>query len=75
MQQQWHNEGEGTDHPFFFCVCGSSTLSYTENIRARSTYYYKSEPAANEEEQQLEDAIPDIFAAGRNKSGRGNIET
>ncbi|MGO4183259.1 IS3 family transposase, partial [Paenibacillus sp. TAF43_2] len=40
----------------------------------RSTYYYKPEPAANEEEQQLEDAIRDIFAASRNNYGTRKIK-
>lgn len=32
----------------------------------RSTYYYKPEPAENEGEQRLEDAVVDIFTASRN---------
>lgn len=40
----------------------------------RSTYYYKSEPAANEEEQQLEDAILEIFSASRNNYGTRKIK-
>ncbi|GGD52305.1 hypothetical protein GCM10010911_07270 [Paenibacillus nasutitermitis] len=40
----------------------------------RSTYYYKSEPAANEEEQRLEDAVRDIFAASRNNYGTRKIK-
>ncbi len=40
----------------------------------RSTYYYKFDPAANEEEQQLEDAVVDIFAASRNNYGTRKIK-
>jgi putative transposase len=40
----------------------------------RSTYYYKPEPAENEEEQWLEDAIVDIFAASRNNYGARKIK-
>ncbi|MGO4350271.1 IS3 family transposase, partial [Paenibacillus sp. MCAF9] len=37
-------------------------------------YYYKSESAANEEEQQLEDAILEIFSASRNNYGTQKIK-
>ncbi|MBJ6359726.1 IS3 family transposase [Paenibacillus sp. GCM10012307] len=40
----------------------------------RSTYYYKPEPAANEEEQQVEEAVVDIFEASRNNYGTRKIK-
>lgn len=40
----------------------------------RSTYYYKPEPAVNEDEQRLEDAILDIFTASRNNYGTRKIK-
>lgn len=40
----------------------------------RSTYYYKPEPAQNEEEQRLEDAVVDIFTASRNNYGTRKIK-
>ncbi|MBJ6364048.1 transposase, partial [Paenibacillus sp. MAHUQ-46] len=40
----------------------------------RSTYYYKPEPAENEEEQQLEQAVMEIFTASRNNYGTRKIK-
>jgi putative transposase len=40
----------------------------------RSTYYYKPEPAENEDEQRLEDAIIDIFTGSRNNYGTRKIK-
>lgn len=40
----------------------------------RSTYYYKPEPASNEEEQKLEHAVVNIFKASRNNYGTRKIK-
>lgn len=40
----------------------------------RSSYYYKPEPATNEEEQHLEDAVLKVFAASRNNYGTRKIK-
>ncbi|KJD43303.1 transposase [Paenibacillus terrae] len=40
----------------------------------RSTYYYKPEPAANEDEQKMENAVVDIFRASRNNYGTRKIK-
>jgi putative transposase len=40
----------------------------------RSTYYYKPEPADNEEEQRLENAVAEIFTASRSNYGTRKIK-
>ncbi|RNB93422.1 IS3 family transposase [Brevibacillus parabrevis] len=40
----------------------------------RSTYYYKPDSIENEEEQQLEEAVIDIFVASRNNYGTRKIK-
>jgi len=40
----------------------------------RSSYYYKPEPAIHEDEQQLEDAVIDIFSKSRNNYGTRKIK-
>jgi len=39
-----------------------------------STYYYKPEPAENEEEHKLEEAVVDIFTTSRNNYGTRKIK-
>jgi hypothetical protein len=40
----------------------------------RSSYYYNPEPAENELEQQLENAVLDIFTSSQNNYGTGKIK-